>query len=34
MMIDVVMREQFNGLDLGKALAAEQKKIQSTLPAG
>lgn len=34
MMIDVVMREQFNGLALGKSLAAEQKKIQGTLPAG
>jgi multidrug efflux pump subunit AcrB len=34
MMLDVVMREQFNGLALGKSLEAEQKKIQATLPAG
>src|SRR5229473_610109 len=34
MMLNVVMRDGFNGLDLGKALEAEQKKIQSNLPAG
>lgn len=34
MMLDVVMREQFNGLAFGKSLEAEQKKIQATLPAG
>jgi multidrug efflux pump subunit AcrB len=34
MMLNVVMREQFNGLALGKSLKAEQKKIQATLPAG
>ena len=34
MMLNVVMRDRFNGLDLGKALEAEQKKIQSNLPAG
>src|SRR5712671_3201505 len=34
MMLDIVMREQFNGLAFGKSLEAEQKKIQATLPAG
>ena len=34
MMLDVVMTDQFNGLALGKSLAAEQKKIQATLPTG
>ena len=34
MMLDVVMREQFNGLAFGKSLEAEQKRIQATLPAG
>src|SRR5712675_466390 len=34
MMLNVVMRDGFNGLDLGKTLEAEQKKIQSNLPAG
>src|SRR5229473_8573366 len=33
-MLNVVMRDGFNGLDLGKALEAEQKKIQLNLPAG
>ncbi|HEX8893700.1 MAG TPA: efflux RND transporter permease subunit, partial [Terriglobales bacterium] len=34
MMLNVVMRDEFNGLDLGKTLEVEQKKIQSNLPAG
>ena len=34
MMLDVVMKERFNGLDLGKALHAEQKRLQRNLPAG
>jgi len=34
MMLNVVMRDGFNGLDLGKALEAEQKEIQSSLPLG
>ena len=34
MMLNVVMRDQFNGLALGKSLEAEQKKIQANLPAG
>src|SRR5712672_1088890 len=34
LMLNVVMKSQFNGLDLGKSLEAEQKKIQATLPAG
>ena len=34
MMLNVVMREGYNGLMLGKALEAEQKKIQADLPAG
>src|SRR5260370_22230913 len=34
MMLNVVIKERFNGLDLGKALQAEQKKLQTNLPAG
>jgi multidrug efflux pump subunit AcrB len=34
MMLDVVMKDQYNGLELGKALAAEQQKIDRNLPAG
>lgn len=34
MMLNVVMREGYNGLELGKSLEAEQKKIQSSLPVG
>jgi multidrug efflux pump subunit AcrB len=34
MMLNVVMREGFNGLQLGKSLEAERKKIQTTLPTG
>ena len=34
MMLNVVMREGYNGLMLGKVLEAEQKKIQADLPAG
>src|SRR6266436_2292573 len=34
MMLAVVMKERFNGLDLGKALHAEQKRLQRNLPAG
>ena len=34
MMLNVVMRDRFNGLKLGKALEAEQSRIQSKLPAG
>src|SRR3984893_6252636 len=34
MMLDVVMKERFNGLELGKALEARQKKLQANLPAG
>ena len=34
MMLNVVMRDEFNGLELGKSLEAEQKKIQASLPAG
>ena len=34
LMLDVVMQDQFNGLDLGKALAAEQSKLQKALPVG
>jgi multidrug efflux pump subunit AcrB len=30
----IVMKEGWNGLDLGKALVAEQKKISAGLPAG
>jgi multidrug efflux pump subunit AcrB len=34
MMLDVVMKEHFNGLDLGKSLEQEQKKLQQYLPVG
>ena len=34
MMLDVVMKDRFNGLDLGRALQAEQKRLQANLPAG
>jgi multidrug efflux pump subunit AcrB len=34
MMLDVVMKERFNGLDLGRALQLEQKRLQANLPAG
>jgi multidrug efflux pump subunit AcrB len=34
MMLNVVMREGFNGLVLGKSLESEQKKIQGGLPVG
>jgi multidrug efflux pump subunit AcrB len=34
MMLTVVMRDGFNGLDLGKKLEAEQKNIQTSLPFG
>src|SRR5229473_1499203 len=34
MMLDVVMQDRFNGLELGKALDVEQKKIQSNLSVG
>jgi multidrug efflux pump subunit AcrB len=34
MMLDVVMKDQYNGLALGKALEAEQKKLEQNLPAG
>jgi multidrug efflux pump subunit AcrB len=34
MMLDVVMKEQFNGLDLGKSLEQEQRKLQQHLPVG
>jgi multidrug efflux pump subunit AcrB len=34
MMLDVVMKERFNGLDLGKSLQVEQKKLQANLPLG
>ncbi len=34
MMLGVVMKDGFNGLDLGKALQAEQKRLQTNLPAG
>ncbi|KAA6456681.1 efflux RND transporter permease subunit [Acidobacteria bacterium AB60] len=34
MMLNVVMREGFNGLELGKSLESEQKKIQASLPVG
>src|SRR5260370_14226407 len=34
MMLAVVMKDGFNGLDLGKALQAEQKRLQTNLPAG
>src|SRR5713226_8506836 len=34
MMLAVVMKDRFNGLDLGKALQAEQKRLQTNFPAG
>ncbi len=34
MMLNVVMRDQFNGVDLGRALEAERDHIQRTLPTG
>ncbi len=34
MMLNVVMRNGFNGLELGKSLEEEQKKIQAELPTG
>ena len=34
LMLNVVMKEGFNGLELGKSLEAERKKTQADLPAG
>jgi len=34
LLLSIVMKEGWNGLDLGKALVAEQKKISAELPAG
>lgn len=34
MMLDVVMKDRYNGLDLGKALAAEEERLQKNLPTG
>ncbi|AXC15621.1 RND efflux transporter [Acidisarcina polymorpha] len=34
LVLSIVMKEAWNGLDLGKALEAEQKKISTELPAG
>src|SRR5881397_4129435 len=34
LLLSIVMKEGWNGLDLGKALLAEQKKISAVLPAG
>ena len=34
LLLSIVMKEGWNGLDLGKALVAEQKKIFAELPAG
>jgi multidrug efflux pump subunit AcrB len=34
MMLDVVMKDQYNGLALGKALGDEQKRLEQNLPAG
>ena len=34
LLLSIVMKEGWNGLDLGKALVAEQKKISAGLPAG
>ena len=34
MILNVVMKDQFNGLELGRALEAEQNKIQKNLPVG
>ena len=33
LLLSIVMKEGWNGLDLGKALAAEQKKISAGRPA-
>src|SRR5207249_6311802 len=34
LLLSIVMKEGWNGLDLGKALVAEQQKISASLPAG
>src|ERR1700678_398539 len=34
LMLNVVMTDSFNGLELGKSLEAEQKKIKADLPVG
>jgi multidrug efflux pump subunit AcrB len=34
LLLSIVMKEGWNGLDLGKALEAEQEKISADLPAG
>jgi multidrug efflux pump subunit AcrB len=34
LMLNVVMTDSFNGLELGKSLEAEQKKIKANLPVG
>lgn len=34
LLLSIVMKEGWNGLDLGKALVAEQKKISAELPVG
>jgi multidrug efflux pump subunit AcrB len=34
LLLSIVMKEGWNGLNLGKALVAEQKKISAALPAG
>ena len=34
LLLSIVMKEGWNGLDLGKALVVEQKKISAGLPAG
>ncbi len=34
LLLSIVMKEGWNGLELGKALVAEQKKISAGLPAG
>ena len=34
LLLSIVMKEGWNGLDLGKSLVAEQKKISAALPAG
>jgi multidrug efflux pump subunit AcrB len=34
LLLSIVMKEGWNGLDLGKSLLAEQKKIAAELPAG